>query len=96
MTWDPVPLIDQNGIITVYEVLYQPQETFNGAIDALERNVSGTLTSVDLTDLQEFVTYTISVRAFTSVGEGPYSGQETVTTFEDSELNIIQALHGLV
>ena len=83
VTWDVVPPIDQNGIITTYEVLYEPLETFGGAIGPLTRNVLGTEMSVDLMDLQEFVSYSISVRAYTSVGEGPYSIAVTDMTLED-------------
>ena len=89
VTWDVVPPIDQNGIITMYEVLYQPLETFGGAIGPLTRNVSGTEMSVILTDLQEFVNYNISVRAYTSVAEGPYSQEVSVSTFEDGKVIVI-------
>ena len=89
VTWDPVPPIHQNGIITMYEVLYQPLETFGGAIQTLARNLSGTEMSVDLADLQEFFNYSISVRSFTSVGDGPYSEQDIIMTDEDSKLNIM-------
>ena len=85
VTWDIVPPIDQNGIITMYEVMYQPLETFNGNISTQTMNVSGTEMSVILMELQEFVNYTISVRAYTSVRAGPYSDEVTVMTFEDSK-----------
>ena len=75
VTWDIIPPIDQNGVITMYEVLYEPLETFGGAIQTQTRNVSGTEMSVVLTNLEEFVNYSISVRAYTSVGEGPYSDE---------------------
>ena len=83
VTWDSVPPIDQNGIITMYEVLYEPLETFGGAIETLSRNVSVTDMSVVLMDLEEFVYYNISVRAYTSVGEGPYSDGVTKLTDND-------------
>ena len=83
VTWDIVPSIDQNGIITMYEVLYVPLETFTEAIGNLTRNVSMPEMSVVLTDLQEFNSYDIFVRAYTSVGEGPYSSALTITTLED-------------
>ena len=83
--WDIVPPIDQNGIITMYEVMYQPLETFNGNISTQTMNVSGTEMSVFLIELQEYVNYTISVRAYTSVGAGPYSNEVTVMTLEDSK-----------
>ena len=85
VSWDIVPPIDQNGIITMYEVLYQPLETFGGAIGTLTRNVSAPDMSVVLMDLQEFVEYNISVRAYTSVGEGPYSVGSVERTNEDGK-----------
>ena len=88
VTWDSVPPIDQNGIITMYEVLYQPLETFGGAIGPLTSSVSGTEMSVVLMDLQEFVSYDITVRAYTSVGEGPYSTEISVVTLQDGTLSL--------
>ncbi len=81
--WENVLEIDQNGIITMYEVLYQPLETFDGNIITQTMNV--TERSADLTDLEEFVDYNISVRAYTSEGAGPYSEEMTVMTPEDSK-----------
>ena len=83
VTWDIVPEMYQNGVITMYEVLYVPLETFDGAIGPLSVNVTEQMTN--LTDLQEYVNYTISVRAYTSVGAGPYSSETIVRTQEDSE-----------
>lgn len=86
VTWDIIPPIDQNGVITMYEVLYEPLETFGGAIRTQTRNVSGTEMSVVLMNLEEFVNYSISVRAYTSVGEGPYSDEIREKTNTDGIL----------
>ena len=83
VTWDLVSAIDQNGIITMYEVQYEPLETFGGQIQTQTVNVAAPMMSVTLTSLQEFVNYNISVRAFTSVGEGPYSPGVAEMTPED-------------
>ena len=83
VTWDVVPPIDQNGVITMYEVLYEPLETFNRAIMSNTTTVDGTATAVNLTGLEEYVNYTISVRAYTSAGEGPYSTEIIESTAED-------------
>ena len=83
VTWDMVPPIDQNGVITMYQVLYQPLETFGGAIGPETVNVTKLMAT--LTGLQEYVNYTISVRAYTSVGAGPYSNDTTVLTLEYSK-----------
>jgi hypothetical protein len=71
----------------MYEVLYRSVETFSKYIQT--RNVSGTEMAVILMDLEEFVDYNISVRAFTSVGGGPYSDEVADTTFEDGK-NFLQ------
>ena len=92
VTWDIVPLIDQNGVIPMYEVLYQPQETFDGSIGDLTVNVSAPEMSVVLMDLEEYVNYTISVRAYTSVGEGPYSDGIIELTNEDSEYKMCKRI----
>ncbi len=85
VTWDMVPTIDQNGIITMYEVQYEPLEVFGGQIQTQTMNVSVPNRSVTLRNLQEFVNYTISVRAYTSVGEGPYSVGMTAMTQQDGK-----------
>ena len=86
VTWEEIPPIDRNGIITLYEVLYVPfkLETFDEAISA--DIVNTTDLSYLLVNLQEYVSYNISVRAYTSVGSGPYSIPITNQTLEDSKL----------
>ena len=97
VTWDTVPFIDQNGIITHYEVRYEPQETFDGLIAAQTYNVSSTSQSVLLSNLEEFVQYDVLVRAYTVAGWGPYSNSSVVTTLPDGMYNItIQATHGML
>ena len=86
VTWDIVPEMDQNGVITMYEVLYVPQETFGGAIETLTVSETEPVRMTNLTDLQEYVNYTISVRAYTRVGAGPYSDELTVITNEDGNV----------
>ena len=80
--WEEVPPIDQNGVITQYEVMYTPLETFGGTLESDTVNVSGSNMSVVLMGLEEYVNYTISVRAFTIVGAGPYSMAVTELTPE--------------
>ncbi len=74
--WEEIAPISQNGIIIMYEVCYQPVETFRDG----RGTVNVTELAVNLTGLQGFVTYNISVRAYTSVGEGPYSVGIAITT----------------
>ncbi|CAI8037862.1 Phosphatidylinositol phosphatase PTPRQ [Geodia barretti] len=84
VTWEEVPAIDENGDITMYEVEYMPLETFNGQIATDSVTVDPTLLNTTLTGLEEYVDYNISVRAFTSVGPGPYSDGMVERTLEDA------------
>ena len=83
MSWSEVPAINRNGIITQYEVVYEPLETFGGTLAARITTTNATTFTVLLNDLQEFVDYKIRVRAHTSVAEGPFSTSITVQTHED-------------
>ena len=83
--WGEVPPIDQNGVITMYEVMYTPLETFGGTLESNSTIVLEPARSVNLTGLEEYVNYSISVRAYTSVGAGPYNVAMTVLTLQDSK-----------
>ena len=81
ITWDEVPAIDRNGIITEYEVEYN-QSTFDiNTTQTVIVNSSSTM--VQLTALHEYVNYSIQVRAYTDVGFGPYSDDIYERTLED-------------
>ena len=84
VTWEEVPAIDRNGIITQYEVEYN-QSTFSGATMYNTTTVDSSTLTVDLTGLEEYVEYSIRVRAYTSVGTGPYSDIVIERTQEDGK-----------
>ena len=81
--------MDQNGDIIMYKIMYTPLETFGVTLESDTVNVSGSNMSVVLMGLEEYVNYTISVRAFTIVGAGPYSVAVIVLTQQDNKCNII-------
>lgn len=83
ITWGEIPPINRNGIITIYEVLLEPLETFDGQLIPWQMNTSDFY--ILLGDLEEFVGYNISVRAYTSTGPGPYSDKVFAMTMEDSK-----------
>ena len=85
--WNEVPPINQNGVIMAYEITYTPLENFTGVIGINSTNVSGSDLSVSLVGLQEYVNYSIQVRAYTSEGPGPYSTPVIQLTLEDSKFN---------
>ena len=82
VTWEVVPPIDRNGMITVYEIRYGPLETF-GQLSSTDI-INATDLSIILEGLHPFVGYNISVRAYNSVGSGPYSDMVVEITLEDS------------
>ena len=81
VSWLEVDPIHQNGIITVYEVDYLPLVNFSFEFTDIRR-VNTTNTTIVLMDLHESVQYNITVRAFTSVGGGPFSNPVASITHE--------------
>ena len=79
VSWLEVDPIHRNGIIVVYEVDYQPMNDFES--EDVTR-VNTTNTTIVLMDLHESVQYNITVRAFTSVGGGPFSNPVASITHE--------------
>ena len=86
VSWEEVPAINQSGPITVYEVRYDPLETFNELISTNTTNT--TMLKTTLTGLEEYVDYSVSVRAYTVIGPGPYSDGIVNRTEEDRKYKI--------
>ena len=82
--WEEVPAINRSGLIITYEVEYVPLQNFNGQIST--RYINSSQLNTTLTGLQEYVEYNISVRAYTSVGPGPYSDLVVNRTLEDGKV----------
>ena len=87
VNWTEVSEIDQNGMIITYEVLYDPLMTFNGMLNTTTVNTTNVY--ITLSNLQEYVEYNISVRAYTNVGPGPYSLEIISRTLEDGKKKLI-------
>ena len=85
VTWDEIPGLDQNGIIIDYEVQIEPLDFPD---DIMTNLLTTTNLSILVTGLEEFVNYNIRVRAYTSVGPGPYSDPVTERTLEDGNVPI--------
>ena len=85
VTWDEIPGLDQNGIIINYEVQIEPLD-FSTIL--FVNSLSTTDLSILVTGLEEHVNYSIGVRAYTSVGPGPYSDPVTERTFEDGNVSV--------
>ena len=81
VSWNEVPVDQQNGVILGYHIFYKALPSG----EELNETVSNTTLTVNLTGLQEFVQYNISVAALTSHGTGPQSAALFVFTAEDSK-----------
>ena len=86
VTWDEIPGLDQNGIIINYEVQIEPLDF---SADIFVNPLSTMNLSILFTSLEEHVSYSISVSAYTSVGPGPYSDPVTERTLEDGKVPMI-------
>ena len=80
VTWREVPGVDQNGVILGYNVFYKPVN--NG--DEKNQTTDNRTLVANLTGLEEFVQYSISVSAFNSE-EGSRSDAVLVFTAEDGK-----------
>ena len=92
VSWQEVPPIHQNGIITMYTVYYSPMETFNGTIGPNLTNVSASQFSVRLLGLEEFVNYSIAVQAFTEVGSSNFSEEIVLSTLDNGKYLLITCI----
>ena len=81
-TREPIPEIDQNGIITLHEVEFN-QSTFNEISNSNVTTTNGSQLMVELEELEEYIEYSVRVRAYTSVGPGPFSVAVMNRTLED-------------
>lgn len=81
LEWGPVPEIDQNGVITGYEVVYSQSR-----IEHLPQSGNDSVTerSTSVAPLQPFIPYNLTVRAFTSKGGGPLNPSPIHTTIIDT------------
>ena len=86
LSWSEVPAIKQNGIITQYEVVFAPLETFGEQIAAASMNITdASILFIILDSLQEYVQYSSTIRAYTNVGKGPFSTATIIQTPEDGK-----------
>ena len=95
VSWEDLPAICQNGVIAMYEILYEPLETFGEITSDTVNTSDGSVLMMVLTGLEEYVEYNISVRAYTSAGPGPYSDPVTERTLEDGEKLDSSSKYGL-
>lgn len=78
VTWQAIPLRDQNGIITKYNITYYSSQWMHH--NTIQ--VDGNATSTVLSTLKPYTTYNITIRAATVIGMGPASVGILATTLQ--------------
>ncbi|XP_055482184.1 phosphatidylinositol phosphatase PTPRQ isoform X1 [Psammomys obesus] len=84
LTWSPSPL--PGGIVKVYSFKIHEHETDT----VLYKNISGFQTAVKLTGLEPVSTYSVSVSAFTKVGNGDQFSNVVKFTTQESVPDVVQ------
>lgn len=79
MTWDPV-YTSPTDTLTAYHVVYK-----DASGKAYTKKIVSRKSIAQLTNLDKFSTYTVTVTAMTDEGLGETSSAVTVTTMEDGE-----------
>ena len=88
VTWGPVPLSEQNGVILNYTVSYK--EASHGSAKTV--TVDEPTNSTTLKDLNKYTNYSITVFASTIKGGGIVSAPIFVITDQDSKF-VIYRIH---
>ena len=81
VTWSPVPVNHQRGVIQGYHIVYVAQPS--GIQQKL--TVTANKTRVELQNLKIYTLYTIAVAAFTVAGQGPSSPEVEVRSAESGK-----------
>ena len=80
VTWQPPPLIDQNGPITSYFITYHRTDD-----PLISGSVSTTETESIISGLDLFVSYSVQVAARNDGGFGPFSNTIDQISGQDSK-----------
>ncbi len=73
VTWEEVQLISQNGLIIMYEILIQDESDLEVKSETKRPRDREDDLSLIVFGLVRDTVYNVSVRAYTSIGAGPYS-----------------------
>ena len=86
LIWEEIPEMNQNGIITGYQLRFRAQTSDNTSWTYVM--IPGSNLTASLRGLQEFVTYLIQISGVTAAGTGPFSPELSITTLEDGKASI--------
>ena len=88
ITWQPLPLCKQNGVITNYTIDYRMEGGMDMSFSESVVDAANRMHVVD--SLTPYTNYTIKMAASTSVGRGQFGPEMTVQTNESSKLQSVQ------
>ncbi|KAL5018087.1 hypothetical protein ScPMuIL_003809 [Solemya velum] len=81
VTWGDIPLLERNGLISGFKVVYLPTESDSAA---LTQDVRSNMTRWSvISGLRKYVDYNIQVLAYTRMGDGILSPLVKARTFQD-------------
>ena len=83
VSWDAIECMEQNGVITGYEVKFQKEE--GGTDEELSTNVFENFTVDGLTPS---TSYTFQVAGVNINGTGPFTNMLVITTNEDGKYKL--------
>ena len=78
LTWDTIPCLEENGIITGYSVRYKDIESTH--------NVMGNVTEATISGLSPSTVYSVQVAGINTAGTGEYSDPLILTTRNSERL----------
>ena len=90
MTWDPV-YTSPTDTLTAYHVVYK-----DASGKAYMKKIGSRKSTAQLTSLEKFSTYTVTVTAMTDGGLGETSSAVKVTTMEDGEFFLFYVFFAFV
>lgn len=77
INWQPVPLPNQNGVITGYVINITSLDT------GVSQQLFSTVNTLQVSNLSPFTVYSCIVAARTAIGLGPFTRIVNVQTLED-------------
>ena len=76
VTWEPVPCMYRNGVITGYVIRYRELNNDSVSVETITRDKTSVF---EITGLKPSTQYEIEVAAINSVGTGPFTNFNTTT-----------------
>ena len=77
VSWQPPPVDTHNGVLLGYKVAYTTDDS--------SKRTNTTGKQITLRNLKKYTLYSVTVQAYTIIGDGPASDKKTIRTLEDGK-----------